>query len=75
MGVRREMVCKEIFPKRRKNAFKSMEAWSHGSFQETVSKTEWLEPKEVETGGWGQIMYYLVHHAQSMGAFLEFHSL
>lgn len=40
-----------------------------------LSKTEWPEPREAETGGRGQIMYYLAHHAQSMGAFLEFHSL
>lgn len=58
-------MCKKAFPERRKNMCKSMEAWRHGSSREIVSKTEWLEPREAETGGRGQIMYYLVHCAKS----------
>ena len=68
------MVCKEDFAERRRNVFKSMEAWGHGSCQET-EQNSMPEPREAETGGRGQITYYLAHRAQSMGAFLEFHSL
>lgn len=75
MAIGRDRASKKVFPERRNNMCKSMEAQSHGSFWETASKPEWLEPREAVTGGRGQITHYLVLRAKSQGALLEFHSL